>query len=510
MPADSATPEPPQAAASHQAAGHAAGERAAKNTTVRAAGEIVGKLGSLVLLAVLARAVGDARLGIFVFGLAWAEVTVTPVGLGIDQYLLRRVAADRSHGAAYFWNAMYLKILRGIPIVIGSIVVVHLLDYPTETELTVSVLTLGLLFDTMARTPSNFFEAFERNELVATTIVVQRLLAATLGLAVLLAGFGVVAVAITFSIGAVVRFAMSMLLLRTRLGWPEVIIPGDTRREIRKRSRTFTAQDVFGLVLARADVLLLGVLATDAVVGLYGSAYRLFEATTFINVALAGAFAAMYTYLGRDTSPTLGAVFQRSIKLAVALLLPIALTLGLLAEPLCRAFFGPDFADAADPLRLLAPVVVLFGVMVLCSVLVLSRAHPRRMVYTVAAAAVVNVGLNLALVPMLEGVGAALAMLVSMVVYASIALRLAVLEVGSINWLSMLAAPALAAIAMAVPLLLLEGLWPLAILAGTAVYVGVYAAVDRMVDPDDLRFVVDLARRRLPFADPPARSEGPS
>ena len=279
---------------------------------------------------------------------------------------------------------------------------------------------------------------------------------------------------------------------------------------MRRRSLTFTAQDAFGLVLARADVLLLGALATDAVVGLYGSAYRLFEATTFINVALAGAFAAMYTYLGRDTSPTLGAVFQRSIKLAVALLLPIALTLGLLAEPLCRAFFGPDFADAADPLRLLAPVVVLFGVMVLCSVLVLSRAHPRRMVYTVAAAAVVNVGLNLALVPMLEGVGAALAMLVSMVVYASIALRLAVLEVGSINWLSMLAAPALAAIAMAVPLLLLEGLWPLAILAGTAVYVGVYAAVDRMVDPDDLRFVVDLARRRLPFADPPARSEGPS
>jgi len=145
-------------AATELAAGHAAGERAAKNTAVRAAGEIIGKLGSLVLLAVLARKVGDARLGIFVFGLAWTEVAMTPVGLGIDQYLMRQVAS---------------------------------------------------------------------------TIVVQRLLAAMLGLAVLLAGFGVVAVAITYSLGALVRLAMSMPLLRTRLAWPRMIWPPDVRREIR-------------------------------------------------------------------------------------------------------------------------------------------------------------------------------------------------------------------------------------------------------------------------------------
>lgn len=477
--------------------GHAAGERAAKNTAVRASAEIVGKLGSLVLFAVLAREVGDARLGIFVFGLAWAEVAMTPVGLGIDQYLLRTVAGDRSRVESHFWNAVALKLLRGIPVVIGSAVLVRLLDYPTETELTVSILTLGLLFDTMARSPVKVFEAFERNELTAAGIVVQRLLAAALGLAVLVAGFGVVAVSITYSLGGVVRFALSMHLLRTRLIWPRMAFPKPERTEIRKRSLTFTAQDIFGLVLARADVLLLSALATNAVVGLYGSAYRLFEATTFVNVALAGAVSAMFTYLSHDTSPTLGAVFERSVKLCVALLLPIALTFGLLAEPLCRALFGPEFLEAARPLRLLAPVVVLFGLMVLASTLVLLRSNPRRMVYTVAVASVVNIGLNLALVPSLEDVGAATAMLGSMVVYTAIAMSLAVLEVGRIDWISMLAAPALAGAAMAVPLLLLGGPWPLAVLSAGAVYLAVYAATDRIVAPDDLRFVVGLARRRL-------------
>jgi O-antigen/teichoic acid export membrane protein len=498
MPSEPMTPDTADVVPDGRSAGREAGERAAKNTAVRAVGEIIGKFGSLVLFGVLARKVGDARLGVFVFALAWGEVAMTPVGLGIDQYVLRRVAADRDSLDSYFWNAMTLKLTRGLPVVLGSIVLVHLLGYSRETELTVSIITAGLLFDTMARTPMNVFNSFERGELVALGIVAQRTVAALLGLAVLFAGFGVVAVAITYSLGAVVRFALSMSLLRSRLRWPRWVRPADVRLEIRRKSLTFTAQDIFGLVLARADVLLLSALATDAVVGQYGSAYRLFEATTFINVALAGAFTAMYTYLGHDTTPTLGSVFQRSIKLALALLLPIGVALGLLADPLCRAFFGDQFAAAADPLRLLAPVVVLFGVMVLCSVLVLSRSRPRRMVYTVAVASVVNIGLNFALIPSLEENGAALAMLVSMVVYATIAFALAAAEVGRINWVSMLAAPGLAAVLMAVPLLLLSGLWPVALVAGGAVYLATYAAVDRVVDPEDLRFVVDLVKRRLP------------
>jgi hypothetical protein len=51
---------------------------------------------------------------------------------------------------------------------------------------------------------------------------------------------------------------------------------------------------------------------------------------------------------------------------------------------------------------------------------------------------------------------------------------------------------------MAVPLLLLSGLWPVALVAGGAVYLAAYAAVDRVVDPEDLSFVVDLVKRRLP------------
>jgi O-antigen/teichoic acid export membrane protein len=474
-----------------------AGERAARNTVSRAVGEVVGKFSSLFLFAVLAHKVGEDGLGAFLFALAWGEVGMTPVGLGIDQYMLRAIAADKSRVDELFANALYLKVARGVPVVLGTIALVQLLDYSPETRASVAILTVGVFLDTLARTPQNVFIAFERGAIIASTIIAQRCFSAAAGVAVLLAGYGVLAVAITWSVAAAVRLLLSLALQERRIGPLRREFPPTPRRELRSKSLAFTTQDLFGLVLARADILILSVLASQAVVGLYGAAYRLFEATTFITVALHGAFMAMYTYLGRTTTPTVGSVYQRSQKLCLALLMPIGVSLGLLAEPICRTLYGPDFVDAAPALRILAAVPVLFGVVVLANGLVLSREHPRRMMYAVAIAAVVNIGVNLALIPSLDEVGAALAMLISMVVYVIIAMAMAQLEVGRIRWVSMITAPLAAAVALAVPLLVLDSSLPLALIVGAPVYLAAYVIVDAIVDRDDLRFLIDLVWTRV-------------
>jgi O-antigen/teichoic acid export membrane protein len=478
-------------------AGQDAGERAARNTVFRGAGEIIGKLASLAVFALLARETGASGLGDYVLALAWGEVAMTPVGLGIDRYMLRLLAANLGRLDELYYNALVLKVVRGVPVCVLAICAAFLAADDRQQALLIAILVFAVLLDTIARTQSSVFNAFERVGLAAIAIVAQRIGAAALGAAALLAGLGTVAVAIAFCIGCATRLSLSHMLLVRCIRRPAVVLPHDRRQDLRRRSLPYIAQDLFGLVIARGDILVLAALTTSAVVGAYGAAYRLLDSTAFIAISLESAFTAMYTYLGRATVPPLGAVFRRSLKVALGLLLPVAVAFGVLADPIIRAFYGPRLAEAADPLRVLAPVVVLFAVYVLSATLVASRRDAWELLRIMVAAAVANLALNLALIPLWGAVGAAAAMLGSSIVYITLSMRASLRETGALDLVSLLASPIVASAAMAAALLVLQSSLILALVAGSAVYVAVTAVVERIVDPADFAFVTGLVRRVL-------------
>ena len=475
-----------------------AGERAAKNATARAVGEIVGKLASLALFAVLAREVGQSELGAFVFALAWVQIAAIPITLGLDRYILRLVAKDRSRIQEVYWNVLAFKLTLAVPMTIASFLLVSALGYGGDTRTAVYVLTAGVLLDSLARTHYSLFNAYERSELLAICLVVQRVAAAALGLAVLAAGYGIVAVSITYTCGTALGLVLAIALLTRKIGRPRRSLTRERWPALASRSLPFAAQDVFTVLLFKVDAVILSLMAAEAAVGRYGAAYRLFEATFFLTYALTGAFAPMYTYLERDSEPSVGSVFQRSLKLGLVALVPCAVAFGILAEPLCRLFFGAEFEAAADPLRLLAPVVVLIGLATLCSSLIVSRRDPTIMVWVTAAMVALNVGLNVALIPSLDDTGAALAMLITEAVLLVIALTIAVRSVGGVRWVSTAVSPLVAGAAMAAPMLLLQDTLVPAALAGTAVYALVFIGLERVISPVDLRFVGSMLRRRLP------------
>lgn len=475
-----------------------AAKRAAGNTTIRAVGELVGKIASLALLAILAREVGASGLGIFVFALAWCELALVPIEMGFDRYVLRMIAADKSSLERLFANTFAIKLIWAVPVVAVSWTLANLTVGDPTTRTTIYLLTAALLLESLGNTLTSVFNAFERGGLVAGTLVTQRLLAAALGVSVLALGGGVATVALTFAASAAVRLVLALWLLGTRIRWPGVVLNAETRRDLRRASLPYATQDLFAVGIARADTIIIAALATQAIVGLYGAAYRLLEATLFISSALAGAFAAMFTYLDEDSDPPIRPVFERALKATLALLVPCGVVLGVLAEPVLRAFFGGDFAAGADALRVLAGAVVMLGVARIASSLVVSRGGATRLVPWFGGALALNVALNLALVPPFDAAGAAAAMLVTQVLLAGAGLGLAAGMIGRVTVLATIAAPGLAGAAMA------GAMWPMrdallpALPVGVVAYLAVFVVVERIVSPVDLRFMVDLARRRLP------------
>jgi len=475
----------------------ATADRAAANAIARGVGEIVGKLASLVLFAALARRGAD-ELGVFVFAFAWTQVATTPGELGFDRYLLRKVAEDRGNIHALFYEIVRTKALRSVPVAVVSFVLIWALGYGAQTRDTIYLLTVGLIIDAISRSLFMVFIGIERLTMMAVTLVIQRVSASLLGIGALLLGYGTVAVGLTYAIGAALGLAFALVAMARTIGIERRRVPPAERRAVRRASRPYAAQDIVGILLAKVDTVLLSFLASSAAVGRYGAAYRLLESTFFLTFAVTGGFSAMFTYLAPDSEPTIAAVYQRALKLVVVLLVPCAVALFVLAEPLSRAFFGAALVDAAKPLALLAPVILLLGIIQVAMMLVTGRRDATVVVRITAVAVTANIVLNLILIPVLRETGAALAMLLTAIGFAG-ALTVSVHEtIGPIKWLSVLASPLIAGAAMVLPTLALRSSLPAAAVVGTAVYVAVLIGVELAHDPAEVRFLASMLRRRLP------------
>jgi O-antigen/teichoic acid export membrane protein len=290
---------------------------------------------------------------------------------------------------------------------------------------------------------------------------------------------------------------VSFVLMARTIGVPTRRVTPHTWRSLTSSGIPFAAQDVFSALLAKADTLILSLLATQATVGIYGAAYRLFESTLLVPFALVGAFSAMYTYLGPDTSPSLRAVVQRSIKASLVLLMPLAVAFVVVPEPICKLIYGSAFASAAVPLQILGPGVALIGFVTLTTSLMFARGDPRPMASRTAIIVVFNIALNFILIPLYGAEGAAAAMLATELVFALWLARLAVGVVGGIRWLPTLIGSLAGGAAMAAVALALHHSLLAALVAGGAVYLLVLLAVEWLVNPLDVVFVADMVRRRL-------------
>jgi O-antigen/teichoic acid export membrane protein len=477
--------------------GRAAGRRALLNTLYRTGGEGLGRFASLILFAFAGRKLGETGLGAFVFAVAFLGFATVPVDLGLDRYLLRRASNEHSAGDGLFANILGLKLALAIPLFGASIVALNVIGYSHEAQATVWALAPGVFSDSVARTQLAVFQAHERTGPPALADSLQRILSAALGIAALTMGYGVVSVAITYSIGSMTGVLIGFVLMARTIGVPPANVALRSWRTLAVSSFPYATQDVFVTMLYRVDVIILSLMASQAAVGRYGAAYRLFESSMVITYALVGAFTAMYTYLGPDTDPPLRVIFQRSIKLSLALLAPVGVAFLALGGPICELIYGSSFVSAGVPLSILGPCVVLIGVVTLATSLMVSRENPKRIVRLTALMAGANIALNVALIPHYGDAGSAVAMLITEAIFVVFVTRMASRAAGGFRW-SPTAAGALAgATGMLVVALLLHGsLWA-AVSVGLVVYVVLLASVERLVSPADTRFVVALVRNWL-------------
>ena len=253
---------------------------------------------------------------------------------------------------------------------------------------------------------------------------------------------------------------------------------------------------VFAVTLFRVDTTMLAAFESKEVVGEYGVAYRLLEATLFLSWGVGAAIYPVLARLTRTSEPPLALVFSRSLKLVIALTLPLAVGAAVLADPLVRLIYGPDYDKAGLALALLAPTIALYPVSYVSGNLLLAQDRAGVLTKVYCVITVENIAANLVLIPWLSLYGAALSTSISQVLLTAWLIVLARRTAGDLPWPRVLAGPALAAGAAALAMAALHDRLGLAVAAGAATYLGLLLAFELRVYPDDGRAVRRLLLRR--------------
>jgi O-antigen/teichoic acid export membrane protein len=175
-------------------------------------------------------------------------------------------------------------------------------------------------------------------------------------------------------------------------------------------------------VFATADTILIGYFLTNADVGIYRVAIQVSAAALFTSMALN---TVLYPRMSRWSSEgdleSISAALSRAVSFSLILAIPVVIGGILLSRPLLFYLYGSDFSAGSQALivLLLLQISVIFVNLQITGLNALDQ--PKKSFITTSLAAGVNIALNVALIPLLGILGAAIATLFSVSLNAFLA-----------------------------------------------------------------------------------------
>jgi O-antigen/teichoic acid export membrane protein len=411
-------------------------QRALKNTGIQTVSQVITWVLSWILLILLPRYLGDSGFGKLFFALSYGMIFSTLINLGVNLFLVREVAVLRAspenapeenarRSAALqglLSNVLTLKVALAAVVFVLQSALIYCLPYDTATRHAVLVIGLGSCLGAITQTLSGAFQGLESMLAPNLALIAEKAIV-TGGCALLLwNGSGLLPVCWVYTAASGVNFALQLGLLRRheRFGfaWDRPLL-----RRIFAGGLPFLIWVIFGEIYIRIDVMMLSLMTTDAVVGWYGAATRIYGTLLFVpNILTTSVFPAMMR-MGSGAAADEGAFARASERLMNLLLftaVPISAGAIVVAEPLVRMLYGTGpLRNAAPNLQVLGFSILLVCVDVVLGTVLIAKGKEKPWACMAIAAAVFNPLVNLWAIPLATrwwgngGIGASAATLLT-------------------------------------------------------------------------------------------------
>ena len=384
-------------------------QRIAKNTAALFAAHFVVSILGLVLSIFIARNLGDVIFGKYSFALAFTAIFAVFSDLGYNTLLIREVARDKFQASKYLSNVLCMRALLSLVIFALIVITINVMGYPADTKKVVYLFGIYTLIVSFAAVFKVTFRAFEKMEYEAGITILGNIIRVSLGLLVLFLGYGLIELAWVFLFSGLADVLFSFFVCERKFVKPKIELDFDFWKSTIKIALPLSMLSIFGIIYVRIDTIMLSVMKGDAVVGWYNAAYGLVLAFKPIPQLFMNALFPLMSSYFVSSKDSLKVVYEKSFKYLFILGLPLAVGITLLADKIILLLYGQQFSNSIIALQILAWDALLIFLYMCSAFILVSIDKQNQMAVIAGSTALINVTLNLFLIPSFSYVGAAIA-----------------------------------------------------------------------------------------------------
>lgn len=371
------------------------------------------KIVSFVYFTLIARNIGPTGTGKYFFALSFTTVFVIFIDLGLTNVLVREAAKAKENMQKYLSTILSVKMVLGLLTYLAAVLTVHLLGYSVETKHLVYLSAVTMLFDSIHLTIYGTLRAIGDLKYEAASIVGSQIITLILGSIFLYAGLPIIFLILAFTIPSVLNVVYAGTVA-TRVYHIRLMPVFDKKIFffLGRIAIPFALAAIFARVYSYADTILLSNMAGEKAVGWYSIAYKVTYAFQFIPLALIAALYPRFSeYFDRDMH-RLAYAFERGVKYLLLIVFPITVGIGVLSKDIILSVYGEEYMHAILPLQILLAGLIFSFVSFPIGAFLNACNRQRTQTIITGIVLIVNIILNIFLIPRFSVVGAAIAALV--------------------------------------------------------------------------------------------------
>lgn len=358
----------------------------------------------------LARYLGADTYGLYVFITTFIAYFGIISMFGFRNVIVRQVAADRKNVSQYARVGVESRLVSGIVALILSLVFIVLLPRTQEHRTLFILCAVTLPIAGITDILDAVFLGLESSQFSTVAALISNAVKIGAGIWLLVHGYDLFAVLSLFIGTTALNLLIDWLFLRFRLK-TRMDSVGDAspglRKYVFKEALPFWYITLMSKIYYKNDILVLGYLKGDRVVGWYGGAYMAIDMLLLlVNAVCSSIFPIISRTYSNEPQKAIR-YYEAAAKYALMLGLPLCLCVGIFGPKLIPIILGRSFVRGMDALTILI-WMVLFEIMAfLAGTMLQAIGEQRQMAKVGTVVTVTSLVITILLVQRFSYIGAA-------------------------------------------------------------------------------------------------------